>query len=274
MRTLAARRVRNLACFIVVSGALLFLFAVLNVSLHPTQFYTGWLVTIFMLVLTGYNWFKKVPFLPLGRSATWLQVHIYVGLLTCVVFLLHAGLQFPGAALGWILWLLFALIAGSGLVGLLISRTFPVFLRALGEEVIYEQIPVYRRRLQEQAEQLVVDAVAQLHSTHIATFYTQHLKWFFDRPRHFWRHVAHSSAHRQSVLTEIKAQDRYLNDKERDVMNALRDLVKRKDDLDCHHALQGMLKYWLFVHVPCTYSLWVFAVFHIVVVYAYAGVTR
>jgi hypothetical protein len=272
MKTFAARRWRNLALLAVASGVVLSLAAVWAVSLRPAPFYSGWLLAVSMLVLAAYNLFKKVPFLPLGASSAWLQLHIYLGLLTILVFFLHAGLRRPHGPLGWALEILFAGVAGSGLVGLLISRTYPALLRARGPEVIFEQIPHLRRRLREEAEQQVVDAVTQLRSTHVAAFYTQRLKPFFDRPRHFWRHVVRHSGHRHALLTEIDAQDRYLNDKEREAMRAIRGLVERKDDLDFQYALQAMLKYWLFVHIPCTYSLLIVSAFHVLVVYAYAGV--
>lgn len=274
MKTFASRRWRNLALLVLAAGAVLLLYAVLSVSLRPTGLYTGWLLTALMLVLAGYNLFKKVPFLPLGKSSTWLQLHIYFGLLTVLVFVLHAGLHLPHSALGWIMEILFVGVAGSGLVGLLMSRTFPPQLRSRGEEVIFEQIPVLRRRLQEQAERLVLQASEQGQSTVLADFYLRRLKGFFDGPRHFWRHVVRASGPRHALLTETDAQGRYLDDKEREVLRELRGLVERKDDLDFHYALQAMLKRWLFVHVPLTCSLLIFSAFHILVIWAYSGVIR
>ncbi len=55
-------------------------------------------------------------------------------------------------------------------------------------------------------------------------------------------------------------------------MGALKGLVEAKDDLDYQRALQGALKFWLFVHVPLTYGLLIFAAFHILVVYSFSGV--
>jgi hypothetical protein len=272
MKTFAARRWRNLAVLAVLCAVVLSLDAIVEVSLRQALFYTGWLMTGLMLVLTVYNLYKKVPFLPLGRSAAWLQLHIYLGLLTILVFGLHAGRSLPFGPLGWILTALFAGAAGSGILGLIISRSYPAHLRARGPEVLFEQIPLLRRHLRDQAEKVVLEAAEQLHSTHVAVFYMQRLKDFFDGPRNFWRHVARFPGYRHTLLTELDAQDRYLDDKERAAMHALRALVKRKDNLDFQYALQAMLKYWLFVHISLTYSLLVFSAFHILVIYAYAGV--
>src|SRR5262249_49752973 len=138
MMTFAHRRWLNLALLAVAAGLVLFLDAVLAVSLRPVSLYTGWLLAALMLVLACYNVFKKVPFLPLGKSSGWLQLHIYVGLLSVLVFLLHAGTHLPHGPLGWVLEGLYAGVAGSGLVGLLMSRAFPPLLRSRGEEVIFE----------------------------------------------------------------------------------------------------------------------------------------
>jgi hypothetical protein len=48
--------------------------------------------------------------------------------------------------------------------------------------------------------------------------------------------------------------------------------VREKNALDYQYALQSTLKIWLFVHVPMTYSLLVFAVTHGALVISYTGV--
>jgi hypothetical protein len=272
MKPFALRRWRNLGLLAVVSGIVLFLDAVLSVSLLDTHFYTGWLLAAALVVLASYNLYKKVPFLPLGRSALWLQIHIYLGLLTVLIFALHAGLHWPDGPLGWALSVLFAGVVGSGLFGLFISRMYPAQLRVRGPEVIFDQIPVLRKHLREQAERLILEEATELHTTYVADFYLERLKRFFDGPRNFWHHVLHAPGQRHDLLMEIDAQGRYLNDKEREVMHALRDLVERKDDLDFQVALQTAFKYWLFLHIPLTYSLLIFSAFHVLVVYAYSGV--
>jgi hypothetical protein len=50
--------------------------------------------------------------------------------------------------------------------------------------------------------------------------------------------------------------------------------VRRKDALDYCGALQAALKLWLFVHLPLTYSLMIFSVWHVVLVFAFSGGAR
>src|ERR1039457_2820412 len=51
-------------------------------ALPNYAFLTGWALLAGMFVLTIYNVRKKLPFLPLGKSETWLQIHIYLGFFT------------------------------------------------------------------------------------------------------------------------------------------------------------------------------------------------
>ena len=67
---------------------------------------------------------------------------------------------------------------------------------------------------------------------------------------------------------------RYLNESERGTLEKLGDLVRRKDALDYHRALQAALKLWLFVHLPLTYGLMIFSVLHVVLVFAFSGGAR
>ncbi len=65
--------------------------------------------------------------------------------------------------------------------------------------------------------------------------------------------------------------DRYLNDDERKFASQLRDLAKKKDELDYQYALQATLKGWLFVHVPLTYGTVFLMVMHAILAYAFRG---
>lgn len=140
-------------------------------------FLTGWVLLAAMLALAFYNARKKLPFLPLGNSETWLQIHIYLGFFTVLLFLIHLNFRLPR---GWfeitLAWL-FALVCGSGVAGLLFSRVLPRRLATRGGEVIYEKIPALRHALKTEAERLSLGAEAK--SPLIAEFYARELAGFF-----------------------------------------------------------------------------------------------
>jgi hypothetical protein len=75
---------------------------------------SGWALFAIILALTFYNARKKISFLPLLTSETWLQFHIYAGLLTGVLFLVHISYKIPtGWFEGTLAWL-YVLVMASG----------------------------------------------------------------------------------------------------------------------------------------------------------------
>ena len=233
---------------------------------------TGWVLFAAMALLAVYNARKKMPFLPLGSSEAWMQIHVYAGFFTVVLFLIHLNFHVPtGWFEGTLAWL-YVLVTASGIAGLILSRVLPRRLSTRGGEVIYEKIPAIRNDLRQQAEALVLDAETK--SPVIAEFYVRQLNAFFAGPQKFWLHLLESRQPLNAVLVELEELRRYLNDQERAVLEKLAQLVRRKDGLDYHHALQTALKLWLFAHVPLTYSLLIFSLLHIVLVYAFSGGAR
>lgn len=234
-------------------------------SLHDASFVTGWLLLALVVALTLFNARKKLPFLPLLSARAWLQAHVYVGLVTVVVFLLHVDFRVPNGVLEATLAVLFLVVALSGIVGLLLSRVIPGRLRTRGELVLRQRQPRLLRRLRERLR----ERIDEVESTAVSDFYVRRLLPFFEEHRNFWWHLAQSHRPRRQILNELEGLERYLDEDERAKVEEIEELVRKKDDLDYHHAHQTVIKRWLFVHVPVTYSLLVVAVVHATVAYAW-----
>ncbi|HXU77590.1 MAG TPA: hypothetical protein VN794_13540 [Methylomirabilota bacterium] len=254
--------------FLVLSCAVLLLVHRRYGALSPAYPYlTGWGLFIVILFLSAYNGRKKLPFLPLGSSETWLQVHVYLGLATAVIFLFHIRFRVPtGWFEGALAWL-YGLVMLSGIFGLAVTRFLPRRLTARGGEVIYEKIPGLRHDLRQQAEAIALGG--EQPSTTLAEFYARRLDAFFAEPRNFVHHLAESRRPLNALVAELEDLRRYQAEKER--VEQLLTLVRQKDALDYHRALQSMLKLWLFVHLPLTWSLLIFSLVHIALVYGFAG---
>ena len=274
MTSLVYRRRRNILIFLLLAAAIVVMDAVLSVSMYPTAFPSGWALLGLVLLLTLYNTFKKVPFLPLGASRFWLQIHIYAGLLSFVVLLVHVGYRLPNGIFEIMLAAIYLGVFVSGLMGLMISRIVPPRLATRGEEVLFERIPVLLKRLRDDVEEVVLTFTSKTDTTGVPEFYISRVKPFFERPRHFWQHLLHSSRPRRRLLLEIESQKPYLNEQEKELMRELAERVCVKDDLDYQYAMQATLKYWLFMHIPLTYGLLVFILFHMVLVFAFSGGPR
>ncbi len=242
---------------------------------HPHLVYvTGWILLTLMLVLTAYNARKKLPFLPLISSRLWFQFHVYLGLFTGLVFLLHMRWNWPQGGFELTLALMFIGVTLSGIFGWWLSRTLPKRLTTAGGEVPFERIPVIRRDIQLQAEKLVLAGVVPSKSDTLADFYTQRLSDFFSRPANFGAHLVGSRRPLNNILGQIAEVDRFINASEKKTVADLTELVRQKDSLDYHRTAQVVMKGWLFIHIPLTYALLVFSVAHIVIVYSFSGGAR
>ena len=271
MTAIARRRARNLSVALFFALCFLLLDYASRAILLDPQALSGWTLAVATIILASYNLRKKFPIPPLGASASWLQFHIYLGAFTVLPFLLHAGLRAPTGILETILFMLYLVVAISGIVGLVLTRVLPRRLSSHGEEVIFERMGELRSRLGAAAEQLAESHIQKTGSMTVAKFYESDLREFFSDRKYFWRHLLGFDPPVKRMIKKIKDQNRYLNSEEQTVLGEIAEYVRAKDVLDYQWALQFALKAWLFVHLPATYSLLTFSLVHVYLVYAYAG---
>jgi hypothetical protein len=262
----------GLLTLLLASGAAFWLHIKFSRTLPDYAFLTGWILLAAMLGLTFFNARKKIPFLPVGKAETWLQIHIYLGFFTVVLFLIHLNFHAPRGGFEITLASLFILVSASGMVGLIFSRTLPRRLATRGGEVIFEKIPALRHATKTAAENLALGADAK--SPFIAEFYARRLAPFFSAPKNFWLHLAESRRPVNALFAELEDLRRFANDIEREKIEKLAALVRQKDGLDYHRALQLALKLWLFVHIPVTYGLLIFTALHVILVFGFSGGAR
>ena len=105
-------------------------------KLPKYAFLSGWALFGVMVFLALYNGRKKIPFLPAGNSEAWLQLHIYAGYFTVLLFAIHVKFRVPDGIFESILTGLFAVVTVSGFVGLFLSRVLPKRLNTRGGEEI------------------------------------------------------------------------------------------------------------------------------------------
>lgn len=235
---------------------------------------TGWTLLGLMLYLTAYNLRKKFSFIPLVSSRLWLQAHLYLGLFTALVCLIHLRGRAPQGGFETVLALLFAGVTLSGIFGWILSRVMPKALTSAGGEVPFERIPIIRRELRLQAEKLVLSRIVPSGADTLADFYAARLAPFFAGPADFTAHVVGSSRPLNHLLGQIDEVGRFLNAAEKATLAELTDLVRQKNGLDFQRTGQLVMKGWLFVHIPLTYGLLVFSFVHVVLVYAFSGGAR
>ncbi len=242
-------------------------------ALMPSAFVTGIVLWLSLCFLAAFNLRKKLSFLPcLGTSAFWMQAHIYTGLGTFAVFGLHVGWRVPDGGLERVLAALYLCVGGSGIYGLYATRTIPKKLTQLRTEPIFESIPRLRTHIAKEALAIIESQVE--HNQVLRALYYRQLRPFFENRRTLAYVIAPSARQARLLVNEIHKQDRYLAVADRDASKKLAQLVRERDDLDYHGAMQGRLKSWLILHVACTYSLLIIATLHGVMAHAFAGGLR
>jgi hypothetical protein len=260
--TFKARRRLGMALFIVAALAFWIIDHALTANLRKPAIVSGLALMAIVVLLTLFNARKKLPFLPLLRASTWTQFHIYAGLVSVAVFFVHVGVKLPTGWLETTLFVLFLAVALSGFAGLALSRMMPPRLTVAGENVMFERIPSMRSTVRREVEEAVVQSVAQTNSTTISEFYEKKLRAYFAGPSFIMNHLIGYRKPVFRLMADVEALDRYLNAEERVVMAQVTDLIRAKNNLDVQLAGQGLLRGWLFVHIPLTYSMIVFAVVH------------
>ncbi len=270
---LTRRRLKSGLIALMLVVVFVLLISALNQTLNHGSHFSGYVLFGAIVFLALFNLRKKFSFLPaLGTARMWMQLHIYVGLSTFMMFGMHVSWRIPNGQFEGILAALYMFVALSGVYGLYITRILPKKLTNLPEEIIYERIPQFRQKLALQARELVLSAAET--SDVLARFYVNRLVGFFERPRSLVYLLKPSSRQCRQLETEINDLDRYLSDQQREVRKELVTIVKQKDDLDYHRAIQGRLKVWLFAHIAMTYSLLLFSVLHGIMAHAFGGGLR
>ncbi len=271
MMKFSRRRIQNIIVTLIICSVILLGYHLLSMTLTTHSRFTGWLLIVFTGFLASYNIRKRLSFLPIGSSASWLQMHLYVGLIALFVFLLHIEFRIPNGLLEFSLAAVVLLLMTSGFGGIFISRFFAKRLATTGEEIIFERIPIFIRNIQEETEGLVSQSITDEKSSSIATLYSQHLHHYFCKPRYLLHHLAGSDRPLIAIQGKVNAIERYLNKAEQKIADDIIELIKTKYNLDYHFAHQAILKLWLFIHIPLSYILILLSILHVILVYVYSG---
>jgi hypothetical protein len=95
---------------------------------------------------------KRVPVWRLGRAQAWMRGHLWLGVLSFPLILLHGGFHFGGTLTLVLMWLLI-LTVGSGIFGAALQHYLPRMITTdVPLETIYAEISNVRNLLREEAD--------------------------------------------------------------------------------------------------------------------------
>lgn len=228
---------------------------------------------------------KRIRTLRVGRAHTWLQGHVWLGLLSYPMILYHAGFAWGGHLTQILMWL-FTFVVLSGVLGIIFQQYLPTkLLRDVPKETIYEQIDHVTAQLREEAGELVAAAVSrrtqEAYELEVVPAGTvalapppesveaeQVIKAFYDQE------IVPVLADRFPRRARLSASDasfaafRNLRDivpaSLRETVDDLESVVDERRQLERQRRLQHVLHGWLWVHVPLSYAMFLLSVVHAV----------
>jgi hypothetical protein len=105
---------------------------------------------------------KRFPIWRIGRAAIWMRAHLWLGFLALPMVLFHSAFHARGGLTVVLLWLTI-IVVGSGIIGAGLQHTVPTMIfREVPFETIYDQIPVIRTQLANEARTRAADVAQSL----------------------------------------------------------------------------------------------------------------
>ena len=212
---------------------------------------------------------KKLPIWRLGRAQTWMRAHLWMGLITLPLILLHGGFAWRGP-LTLALMILFFIVWISGIFGAVLQHYLPsAILNQVPMETIYEEIPHVRLQLKDEAEQLVGaiagNEIEQEDKVRFREAYRATIRPFIEAPEtpgapladHEKSQIVFDSL-RRGLPTDLHAS-----------VDDLESICEEERQFNRQKQIYQWLHAWLLVHVPLSVALLVMGGIHAVVALRY-----
>jgi hypothetical protein len=203
--------------------------------------------------------------LKFGTANTWLQFHLYGGVLFLLLVFLHTGFTLPQGAFNWWLWGLSLWVVLSGLVGTLLQKWIPEVLSStLSLEIRTDRIEELVGELRAKAEALSTNSPPAIRDYYERTI-APDMNGPVLRPS-FYKDIT------GGIHTKIRQMDylkQFLSDEDKKKLDNLAVIYRSKLECDAHYTLQKPLRLWLLAHLPLSIVLMALVLIHLFVVFYY-----
>lgn len=255
-----------------------------TVGAKPLGLIFGIIAFLIFLFAAGLGVRKKRRLWPIGNVQLWLKAHIWLTILTIPLILFHCGFHLGGLHTSILFWL-YAIVMVSGFYGIFMQHFMPRIMSArLNREWVYEQIPAVRASAFESALDYtrLLDDTIKVRSLSTGTM-TSTMASLDASPQmilDFLRNEAmkflSDASARKTRLAERRTSDevfKLLRINVTDTYKKQVDSIKMWCDdhrsmavqEKMHHALHA----WLIIHVPVSFVLLVWTIWHIFITFTY-----
>ena len=236
---------------------------------------TGFAFMIFAALLGAR---KRVPVYRLGRAQTWMRGHLWLGLLSLPLILLHSGFRYGHGLSAWLMTLLIIVVV-SGVVGAALQHYMPrVMTREVTMETIYEEIGHVRAQLLEEAEEMMQQAAGAENKkaaeggeadsaatvavadepAPLRNFYQQELKPFLEKPGARGRALG-DPAQARSAFAQLRT---LVPASLHTTIEDLEGICEEERQLTLQSRLHIWLHGWLLLHIPLSLALILLGAIH------------
>jgi hypothetical protein len=230
---------------------------------------------------------KKVPVWRVGRAQTWMRGHLWLGLLSLPLIVLHSGFRY-GHGLTAVLMTLLIIVVTSGVFGAALQHYMPrIMTREVPMETIYEEIKHVRAQLLEEAQELIAQATAEkakaasagtaeaTETVAVATvkdqaaplrdFFDQELKPYLENPGARGHALADASQSRNAFIQLRTLVPPALHT----AIEDLESICEEERQLTLQSKLHVWLHGWLLLHIPLSLALILLGAIHAVMALRY-----
>ncbi|MEE8575044.1 MAG: hypothetical protein V3T30_06485 [Thermodesulfobacteriota bacterium] len=195
----------------------------------------------------------------IGSLHGWVQSHVYIGIISILLIFFHTGFRFSGFYSG-LLFALFSLVVGSGIVGMLIYMIVPASLTKFGREMLNKEEIV--KRLDSYLEQ--ADKAATGTSDELQAIYKSKVRPLFTARSTRWSYLLKEE---RQVLSRAKKHFEGLKSQVPDGstydLYILSSIYTDAARLHFKWAKLRALRGWLNLHVPLTAMMVTAALIHV-----------
>ncbi len=239
-----------------------------GVQIRHVQYVYGLFAAVGMLVVMGYGIRHKLPEVNAGHLRYWMQSHVYLSVVTFILFAIHTGFR-AGGVLSFLLATCFYLTLVTGTLGWILFQTAPKMITSIEHyENLYADFPHINRRILEKGDA----ALEGSGSNELRNFYQRVIRPTLElrRPefRHYLRVGTIDKAVEDMMFEHIS---RLLSEEDNARLNELRSLLDQKNEVLFQTASQRMLRGWLVFHVPVAVATIFLLGVHIIEMYYFYG---
>jgi hypothetical protein len=244
---------------------------------------------------------RRFPTWRVGRGTTWMRGHLWLGLLSFPIVLLHSGFSFGSGTLTRTLMVLFAIVFVSGIFGAVMQVLLPrMMTERVPLETVYDQIAHVREQLLAEAEIAINDVCAVLEgdlsgaelmnraaaasagtiidftvasglatnprlSATVRECFESQIKPYLMRAGSGGLALAKPAA-AEGTFRSLRV---LLPERLATGLNEVQSICEEKRQLDRQRILHHLLHGWLMVHVPLSYALVLLGAIHALVALRY-----